>query len=159
MDIPVDQHLFAQALAYLPHGREFRFLDAITQLTPGISGAAHYLVRGDEPFLAAHFPGHPMMPGVILVEAIAQLGGVVCQSAPDQAKLTDVRLTAIRNAKILGAAAPGDILLIRATIEGRMAGLVQVSGEVQTQSPDGGDRRLLASAKITLSGEITPPIE
>ena len=159
VDISVDQHFFAQALANLPHGREFRFLDALTQLTPGISGAAHYLVRGDEAFLAAHFPGHPMMPGVILVEAIAQLGGVVCQSAPDQAKLADVRLTAIRNAKIFGAAAPGDTLLIQATIEGRMAGLVQVSGEVQAQAAGGGDCRLLASAKVTLSGDVTPPIE
>ncbi len=159
MDISVDQHFLAQALADLPHGREFRFLDALTQLNPGIAGTAHYIVRGDEPFLAAHFPGNPMMPGVILVEAIAQLGGVICQSAPDRAKLTDVRLTAIRNAKIFGTAAPGDTLRIQATIEGRMAGLVQVSGEVQVQPEGGGDCRLLASAKVTLSGDVPSPTE
>jgi len=89
-----------------------------------------------------------MMPGVILIEAIAQLGGMVAQCDPDQAALDDLRLAGVRSAKILGAAGPGETLEIRAELEGRMGGLVQIRGEVS------GARGLLASAKIVLSGSL-----
>jgi 3-hydroxyacyl-[acyl-carrier-protein] dehydratase len=137
---------FAAALASLPHGPEFRFVDRLTALDLGKSGAGEYRVRGDEGFLAGHFPGAPMMPGVILVEAIAQLGGVVAQSDPEVGPLKDLRLTAIRAAKILGAAVPGETLRIRVTVEGRLGGLIQIAGEVSRAE------ELLASAKVTLSG-------
>jgi 3-hydroxyacyl-[acyl-carrier-protein] dehydratase len=136
----------AAALARLPHGPEFRFIDRLTALDPGKSGTGEYRVKGDEAFLAGHFPGAPMVPGVILVEALAQLGGVVAQSDPAQEPLADLRLTAIRAAKILGAPGPGETLMIRATVEGRLGGLIQIAGEVE------GSSGLFASAKVTLSG-------
>ena len=134
------------ALDSLPHGPEFRFVDAVEELDPGQSGIGLYRIRGDEAFLAGHFPDHPMMPGVILVEAIAQLGGIICQSDPQQPRLADLRLTGIRQAKILGAAVPGEMLRIHASVEGRLGDLIQISGEIHIQD------RLLASAKVTLSG-------
>lgn len=129
------------ALHSLPHGPSFRFLDELISLEPGNEARATYLVRGDEDFLSAHFPGNPMMPGVLLIEAIAQLGGIVVQPA-----LTDLRLTGVRAAKVLGAAVPGDVLEILAKIEGQLGGLVQIEGEVR------GPNGLLASARVTLSG-------
>jgi len=137
---------FAKALASLPHGRSFRFVDEVVALDGGKSGVGTYRIRGDEAFLEGHFPGNPMMPGVVLLEAIAQLGGVVAQSDPDHEPMEDMRLTAVRAAKILGAAIPGDVLEIKATVEGRLGGLVQVDGEVSIPGV------LLAKAKITLSG-------
>jgi 3-hydroxyacyl-[acyl-carrier-protein] dehydratase len=134
-------------LAALPHGPEFRFVDAIETLDPGKSATARYLVRGDEAFLAGHFPGNPLMPGVILIEAIAQLGGVVAQSDPAIPALENLLLTGVRGAKILGAAKPGETLTIKAEVEGRLGGMIQISGEVSV-----GDRSL-ASAKIMLSGQ------
>lgn len=89
-----------------------------------------------------------MMPGVILVEAIAQLGGVVVQTDPKNPAMSDLRLSGVRAAKVLGAARPGMVLEIWAKVEGRLGGLVQIAGEVQ--GPDG----VLASAKVTLSGTI-----
>ena len=136
------------ALRALPHGPAFRFLDELKSLVPGREATASYQVRGDEDFLKGHFPGEPMMPGVILIEAIAQLGGVVIQSDPENAPLADLRLTGVRGAKILGAAVPGDSLEIRAKVEGRLGGLVQIEGEVR--GPDG----VLATAKVTLSGTL-----
>ncbi len=136
------------ALESLPHGPSFRFIDALKSLTPGKEAIGIYQIRGDEAFLEGHFPGQPMMPGVILIEAIAQLGGVVLQTDPDHAAMSDVRLTAVRAAKILGAAVPGETLEIRAKVEGRLGGLVQVDGEVTR------DGQTLATAKVTLSGTI-----
>src|SRR6478736_3507014 len=139
---------FHTALEALPHGPSFRFLDELTSLVPGREATAIYQVRGDEAFLEGHFPGNPMMPGVILIEAIAQLGGVVVQSDPEHAPMTDLRLTGVRAAKILGAAIPGNLLEIRAAVEGRLGWLVQIEGEAR--GPDG----VLATAKITLSGTL-----
>jgi len=139
---------FSSALNSLPHGPSFRFVDELVSLDGGKSGEGIYRVKGDEAFLEGHFPGHPMMPGVILIEAIAQLGGVVAQSDPVEKPLADLRLTAVRAAKILGAAVPGEVLEIRVAVEGRLGGLIQVDGEIHT----GGN--LLAKAKITLSGEV-----
>lgn len=135
-------------LAGLPHGEAFRFVDELESLDPGKEGKGTYRIRGTEAFLEGHFPGNPMMPGVILIEAIAQLGGIVAQSDPVAGKLDDLRLTAVRAAKILGAAVPGEILEISAKVEGRMEGLVQVEGQVMVAG------RLLASAKIVLSGTL-----
>lgn len=135
-------------LSLLPHGASFRFVDELTSLEGGREAAACYRLRGDEAFLEGHFPGNPMMPGVILLEAIAQLGGVVAQSDLDHPALADLRLTGVRAAKILGAARPGDLLEIRARMEGRLGGLVQVEGEVRSGST------VLATARITLSGTL-----
>ena len=137
------------ALHALPHGPSFRFLDELTSLVGGSEATANYRVRGDEAFLAGHFPDNPMMPGVILLEAIAQLGGVVAQTDPEILAMSDLRLTAVRAAKILGAAVPGELLKIRAKVEGRLGGLVQIEGQVE------GPAGTLATARVTLSGSLT----
>ncbi|HUD47287.1 MAG TPA: 3-hydroxyacyl-ACP dehydratase FabZ family protein [Candidatus Baltobacteraceae bacterium] len=115
------------ALNRLPHGPEFRFLDNVPALEPGKSGAGQYTVRGDEPFLRGHFPGQPIFPGVLLVEAAAQLAGCVAQSDPDVPPLRDLKLTAIRNAKITGTARPGQTICLTATVLARMGNMVQAS--------------------------------
>lgn len=137
---------FDEALQSLPHGESFRFVDRIESLNGGCDAVAIYRVKGTEAFLEGHFPEDPMMPGVILIEAIAQLGGVVAQSDPDHPAMRDLRLTGIRAAKVLGAARPGDGLRIRARVEGRLGGLVQVEGDIE------GPQGLLATGKVTLSG-------
>jgi 3-hydroxyacyl-[acyl-carrier-protein] dehydratase len=138
--------LLDQALRHLPHGPEFRFVDRLLELDPGRRGAGEYRVRGDEAFLQGHFPGQPIMPGVILVEAVAQLAGVVAQCDPHVPPLPGLKLTAIRAAKILGTAAPGETLILRAEITGRMGNLVQARGSAET----GG--RVLLQTDVVLAG-------
>ena len=135
-----------QALAALPHGPEFRFLDQVTALDPGRSGSGEYRVRGDEEFLRGHFPGDPLLPGVLLVEIAAQLAGVVAQSDPGLPPLPDLRLTAIRQAKILGAVRPGERVLVSARVVGRMQNLVQAEATAEV----GG--RVVLTAQLVLSG-------
>jgi 3-hydroxyacyl-[acyl-carrier-protein] dehydratase len=138
-----------RALSRLPHGVEFRFLDRLMTLTPGQSGEGEYLVRGDEPFLRGHFPGEPLFPGVLLVEAAAQLAGVVAQSDPKIPPLAGLKLTALRNVKILGTAKPGETIQLEARATGRLANLVQVQA---TASVNG---QVVLKADLVLSGELT----
>ena len=136
-----------QALAFLPHGSEFRFIDRLLSLTPGKEGAGEYKVRGDEPFLRGHFPGQPLFPGVLLIEAAAQLAGVVAQSDPSIAPLSGLKLTAVRNAKIFGSAAPGETVHIKAAVLARLGSLIQARVTVSNAE------RPLLECELTLSGE------
>jgi 3-hydroxyacyl-[acyl-carrier-protein] dehydratase len=136
----------ATALNLLPHGAEFRFIDRLTKLDGGKSGAGEYTVRGDEPFLRGHFPGEPIFPGVLLVEAAAQLAGVIAQSDTQIPPLKNLKLTALRNVKILGTAKPGETILLEAKITGRLGHLVQA----QTTARVAGE--IVLTAELTLSG-------
>jgi 3-hydroxyacyl-[acyl-carrier-protein] dehydratase len=136
-----------EALALLPHGSEFRFVDRLLSLEPGQAASGEYAVRGDEPFLRGHFPGEPLFPGVLLVEAAAQLAGIVAQSDPRIPPMPGLKLTALRNAKILGTARPGETIRIEARLLGRLDKLVQAQAVVSV----GGQTVL--QAELTLSGE------
>ena len=138
---------FAKALAALPHGPEFRFVDRLLALDPGRSGAGEYRVRGDEPFLRGHFPGQPLFPGALLIEGVAQLAGVVVQSDPGTGPLPGLKLTAVRAIKILGTAQPGETIRFEAKILSRMDHLVQA----QVTASVGG--LVVMQGELTLSGE------
>ena len=63
-------------IALLPHRPPFRFVDVVDEHEPGARVTARYHVTGDEPFLAGHFPGNPIFPGVLQLEALAQAGAI-----------------------------------------------------------------------------------
>ncbi len=134
------------ALARLPHGADFRFVDRLTYLRPGREGEGEYCVRGDEPFLRGHFPAEPLFPGVLLVEAAAQLAGVVAQSDPAIPPLAELKLTALRAVKILGSARPGEIIQLKAHITARLGNLIQASAQVFVMG------QTILIAELTLSG-------
>jgi 3-hydroxyacyl-[acyl-carrier-protein] dehydratase len=139
---------FQTALSHLPHGAEFRFLDRIIELTRGQNGVGEYTIRGDEPFLRGHFPGNPIFPGVLLIEAAAQLAGCVAQSDPKTHPLPGLKLTAVKNAKILGAARPGQTLRIAASVTARLANLIQASATVHL------DTQLILQCDLVLAGTV-----
>ena len=136
-----------RALAALPHGRDFRFLDRLVALDPGRSGRGEYTVRGDEPFLRGHFPGDPMMPGVLFLEVVAQFAGVVAQVDPGLASLVGFKLMALCGVKVLGTARPGETIGLEAEVVGRMGHLVQAKGSATIGA------RVVLQAELTLSGE------
>jgi 3-hydroxyacyl-[acyl-carrier-protein] dehydratase len=83
------------ALASLPHAAPFRFVTRILSIDPGVSAKALWLVHGREDFLKGHFPGDPMVPGVLIGEALAQISGIACasnnrQEAPMQGRLAQI---------------------------------------------------------------------
>ena len=138
--------LLEAALKSLPHGPEFRFIDRLLSLTPGKEGRGEYRVRGDEPFLRGHFPGDPIFPGVLLVEAAAQVAGIVAQTDPGIAPLEGLKLTALGAVKIYGTPRPGETMTVEAAIVGRLGGLVQARAQVHV------GERLILTASLTLAG-------
>jgi 3-hydroxyacyl-[acyl-carrier-protein] dehydratase len=136
------------ALRSLPHGPEFHFVNRLLELDPGKSGVGEYRVRGDEPFLRGHFPGDPLMPGVLLVEAAAQLAGVVAQSDPVIPPLAGLKLTALRAVKILGTARPGETLRIEARVVGRLGNLIQAQAIASVNG------HTVLQAEVVLSGDL-----
>ncbi len=134
------------AMKSLPHGPEFRFVDRMVSLTPGKHGVGEYRVRGDEFYLRGHLPGEPILPGVLLVEAGAQVAGMVAQEDPANPTWPRMKLSALRAVKILGSAKPGDTLRIEATITGQLGSLIQAAVSAFI-----ADTKVL-SAELTLAG-------
>jgi len=134
------------AMRSLPHGPEFRFVDRMISLTPGVRGVGEYKVRGDEYFLRGHLPGEPIMPGVLMAEAAAQVAGMVAQEDPANPRWPRLKLTALRAVKILGAVRPGDTLCIEAVVTGVLGNMIQA----QVSASVAGAKVLVT--EVTLSG-------
>jgi 3-hydroxyacyl-[acyl-carrier-protein] dehydratase len=130
----------------LPHGPEFRFVDRMVSLTSGKEGVGEYRIRGDEYYLRGHLPGEPILPGVLLVEAAAQVAGLVAQEDPVNPTWPRMKLSALRAVKILGSAKPGDTLRIEATITGRLDNLIQATVNAYISEVK------VLSAELTLAG-------
>jgi len=95
-------------LARLPHGEPFRFVSRIEQIKPGESARAVWSLKGDESFFAGHFPGNPLVPGVLISEALAQLAGIVGASAGNE---TQGKLAHIDVRFDCAVAPPAEIIL------------------------------------------------
>jgi 3-hydroxyacyl-[acyl-carrier-protein] dehydratase len=118
----------------LAHRPPFLFVTAVEAIQPGVSAAGRWELSGDEPFFAGHFPGRPTLPGVLMVESLAQLGGI--------ALLLDPRYTGklplfggIERARFRRQVVPGDTLHLEVTLDhmssraGKGHGIATVDGQ------------------------------
>lgn len=126
-------------LARLPHGMSFRFVDRVVELTPGKRVVALKNITGGDPHLQGHFPGNPLMPGVLLVEAMAQTAGLLL---PDGSSAV---LAQIRDARFRRPIVPGDQVRIEVEPLGGLGGLQRFSAKASV------DGSAVAEAEIVLA--------
>jgi 3-hydroxyacyl-[acyl-carrier-protein] dehydratase len=118
-----------QIMALLPHRYPFLLIDRILEVTPGERILALKNVTINEPFFAGHFPSYPIMPGVLIIEAIAQAGGALLLSEFTDHADKLMLFASIDNARFRKPVRPGDQLRIEVTVLKRRATLVKMGGK------------------------------
>ena len=126
----------------LPHREPFLFVDEVLELVPGISAVCSKTFPVEEPFFRGHFPGSPIVPGVIITEALAQASGI---AASEGGIRRSFRLSAIRQMKFLRAVGPGEKIILSVEKRGEIGGLLQFSGTAAVE------KKTVAEGIIVLS--------
>lgn len=149
----------------LPHRSPFRFLTDVVSIDPGTSGEGVWLVAGDEPFFQGHFPDGPIVPGVLITEALAQLSGLVgffhdgCgvldsdsradpNTSDEPEAICPVCKLAHVDIRFRDSVVPPARIKLRSRVERVMGGLVQFEVEAYV-----GEKRI-ANGKLTLARTV-----
>jgi UDP-3-O-[3-hydroxymyristoyl] N-acetylglucosamine deacetylase/3-hydroxyacyl-[acyl-carrier-protein] dehydratase len=127
----------------LPHRYPFLLVDRILELEPGKRVVGVKNVTINEPFFQGHFPGHPIMPGVLIIEAMAQVGGMLLLGAIEDPQSKVVYFTSLNNVKWRRPVKPGDqlrfeldVLQVR-NLMCKMHGVAKVDGEIVAEAEMG----------------------
>lgn len=131
-----------EIMEIIPHRQPFMLIDTIEELEPGKRAVAKKCVSYNEPFFQGHFPGEPVMPGVLVVEALAQTGAVAILSLEENKGKT-AYFAAINSAKFKRKIIPGDVLMLETEI-------------IKSKGPMGiGKATAFVDGKVALQAELT----
>jgi 3-hydroxyacyl-[acyl-carrier-protein] dehydratase len=132
-----------QIQGLLPHRYPFLMVDRVLEREEGQRVVALKNVTINEPFFQGHYPQTPVMPGVMIVEAMAQVGGLAVGGAPGKATLP--LLAAIEKVRFREVVKPGDQLVITATVQAVRAGIVKIKAEARV------DDKVVAQGNLTFA--------
>jgi 3-hydroxyacyl-[acyl-carrier-protein] dehydratase len=139
-------------LAQLPHRYPFLLVDRVIDCVPGERIHAIKNVTVNEPYFSGHFPGRPVMPGVMILEALAQAAGILAFKTagvvPDDKSL--FYFVGIDEARFRRPVVPGDQLVLKATLERAIRGIWKFGTVAEV------DGREAASAKMMVAPEVKP---
>ena len=134
-----------QILDIMPHRYPFLLVDKILHLDPSKSVSAIKNVTINEPFFLGHFPNKPVMPGVLLLETMAQAGGFLVLHSIDEPKKKLIYLSSIKSAKFKEVVKPGDQLLIKAKLDKFKMGTCKIISSIYVDNQLITECELLAS--------------
>lgn len=142
-----------EVLDHLPHRPPFLLIDSVDEVVPGEHIVGRKNVSGNEPYLQGHFPGNPIMPGVLIVEALAQLCCILtCKTTarrPDDGSLH--YLAGLDDARFKRRVRPGDVLELRGTLASRRLQFMKFECEAHV------DGELACSVKLTCAERKIEP--
>ena len=133
-------------MKHLPHRYPFVMVDRVIELEPGHRIVALKNVTINEPFFQGHFPGNPIMPGVLILEAMAQSAGVLTfESLPPEKRNILVYFMAIDHARFRKMVLPGDQLIMEIILKKLKSKAVKATGQARV------DGNLVAEAELMAS--------
>lgn len=136
-------------MVYLPHRYPFLLIDRVLEHTPGGEITAIKNVTCNEPFFQGHFPGRPIMPGVLIIEALAQAAGVLAfrTAGVEPTENSTFYFVGIDKARFRAPVVPGDQLVLKARVERRIRTIWRFQTEASV------DGKVVASAEMMVAPE------
>ena len=135
-----------QIMERLPHRYPLLLVDRVLELDPGRRIVAIKNVTFNEEFFQGHFPGLPLMPGVLILEAMAQAGGILVLPEDGSAAGKTFYLVGVQHAKFRRTVVPGDRLTIELSVTKARGNFRKLAGRAEV------DGQLVAEAQLTLTG-------
>lgn len=119
-------------LQLLPHTPPMRLVETVVHVAPGEAAITRRITRADDFYFQGHFPGQPVVPAVVLIELVAQTGGLAAGAPrPGEARrVTGMRIAAVGGFKFPAGCGAGVTLEVSARVAGRMGTLWKIEGEV-----------------------------
>jgi 3-hydroxyacyl-[acyl-carrier-protein] dehydratase len=139
-------------LKQLPHRYPFLLVDRVTECVPGERIVAIKNVTVNEPFFPGHFPYRPVMPGVMILEALAQAAGILAFKTAGVVPDAETRFyfVGIDEARFRKPVEPGDQLVLKATLDRALRGIWKFTTAAEV------DGKVVASAKMMVAPEVQP---
>jgi len=125
-----------QILALLPHREPFLMVDELVSLAPGQGAVGIKHVRADEDWARGHFPGNPILPGVLITEALAQVAALVYLAGEHATPRSNCYLVGVDKMRYRRIVRPGDTLHLKVTLTGHKRQLWFFDGAVTTNTGD-----------------------
>jgi len=129
-----------EILNILPHRYPMLLVDRVLEIEPGQRIVGLKNVSANEPFFAGHFPGRPVMPGVLIIEALAQCGGVLLMSGLQNPEDKVIYFLSVDGVKFRRPVVPGDQLILELDLvqgrgkRGKLKGIARVDGRVAAEA-------------------------